>query len=406
MIGTRSLLRLTSKSSTPSNLVRECCLCFSSSVIDVTRSTTSHHRPTPATSSTVVDPLATGRLPTSYANSSTNDNISISEKPRASNPKHFQRINPQPPRSTRRPPPPQGPERRSARSTNPPTPPAPPRRRRVAEWLDDQSLPTSSWIRVDNVPPTSSLDAITRALQSTLQRNGILNLDAAWNPNSRDDKDKVPMLLVHGDYVWEHENGGVEEPQGNDSGVQWMTQARVILSPFARPTGWRIQLANRSLVHAILSAAEASPVLCSSRPVRVQEWHPDKDPQHRKPSRRQPLGACDEDSAHVSDCTLRVENCSGSTSKLKLLNLFARYDLISHSNPHPALSSENPGSPQSCIERWDGTTVDGKAPPPTWLVHFADAASARAALRDIQGVQVDGRKLLLVQYPQQKTLPQ
>jgi hypothetical protein len=93
----------------------------------------------------------------------------------------------------------------------------------------------------------------------------------------------------------------------------------------------------------------------------------------------------------VSDATLRIENCSHDTTTYDLTNMFSRFDLAVR------LSSSLPS-----IHEWKGTTPEGRlAPPGTFLVHFADASWARAALREKQGMIFKGRQLRLAQYPRQ-----
>lgn len=393
----------------------------------------------------------------------------IITKPRASNPRHFHAA--VPPESSRPsikhtnqegggPTIPRAPFlRRPIRFPNRSSSSAlPGKTRTVADFLASQGQRTvakSACVRIDNISPTSSLEAMVAGMREALGRHGILNLDAPWDPTltavfddrgsathnrpESADTPSLPSLPVF----------NLDEDFPNDS---WILEARVILSPFARPTGWYVRLANRSLVHALLSAAHESPLACASRNVKVRPAalreidnvlpefgeHSDSDSgnshSHSGSARRQQqqqrgrsydsaartdsLGMDQEQSRlhrqllDVTDATLRIENCSEKTSLIKLVNLFSRYDLR---QIPPWKSSRSPTGPRllppsgsttiesTCIVPWTGRTSDGKVPPTTWLVHFRNASWARAALRELQGVSLDGRALLLAQYPQQIT---
>lgn len=266
-------------------------------------------------------------------------------RPRASNPKRFQTLFEPPPQIKR-----SRSRRRRPKSQDGAAPVT------LADHLyaSGQRVPGNDWVRIDNIPPLSSLDAMIRGVSDALDREqgrGMVDLDAAWNPNN---KDPLPFLSV---------------PDNS----QWVKKALIVLSPFGRPTGWKLQLENRSVVHALLSHANETPVVCGHKNVSVREL-----PKYE-------LNQTD-NYPQVSDATVRVENCPDSATSLTLLNLFSRYDL----------RTDGPS-----VVQWSGQTSDGKIPPPTWLVYFADAAWARAALRERQGAIVDGRALLLAQYPKQ-----
>jgi hypothetical protein len=326
----------------------------------------------------------------------------------------------------------------------------------VADWLASQGqrpppLASAACVRIDNISPTSSLQAMVVGMREALDRHGILNLDAPWDP--------ALDALFTGSRTGSGPNGVTGS--GSEAAAlptlpvlrldddfpddAWIVQAKVILSPFARPTGWYVQLANRSLAHALLSAARKSPLVCASRNVMVrpatlselregnddvvQELGADygggdsssgiragggassaRHKQQRGPSRdeQDPRRRLRRQLLQVSDSTLRIENCSEKTSLLKLLNLFSRYDLRQIPPWKKAATSNGSQSSgtsieSTCIVPWTGRTSDGKVPPTTWLVHFRNASWARAALRELQGVSLDGRALLLAQYPQQIT---
>jgi hypothetical protein len=273
---------------------------------------------------------------------------------------------------------------------------------------------------VDNISPTSSLEALVAGMWSALERHGVINLDAPWNPDemvrssaaaaaaaaaaaeggdrSADDGaihlPALPVIRLEDDY-----------PDGS-----WIVQARVVLSPFARPTGWHVQLASRSLAYALLSAAQDEPLLCASRPVTVRAMDASPGEEDEKDDGAVPMrDRLRPWPPEVSDATIRVENCSERTSVLELLNLFSRYDLrhpprttlVSDGQDGSTVAAASAAESASVVP-WTGITSDGKAPPTTWLVHFRNAGWARAALRDVQGATLDGRILRLARYPRQK----
>jgi hypothetical protein len=234
---------------------------------------------------------------------------------------------------------------------------------------DGSILPKSNWVRVENIPPASSLNAILRGIRQALdieESRGIVDLDKPWTAGQ-----SIPFLEIV------PENGA----------DKWVQKARLILSPFGRPCGWYLKFANRSIVYALLKYARDTPVKCSWRDVRITDYgQPDVDPTTTTPEDANFIF-----SDEISDNTLRVENVAPRISDVTLLNFFSRYDL--RSDP---------------ISKWECRTSDGKINPPTYLVHFADAAWARACLREKQATfmqhfpHTKGRKqILLIQYPQQ-----
>ena len=216
----------------------------------------------------------------------------------------------------------------------------------LAQHLQDagEQVTLSEWVKITNIPPVSSLDAmldgINQAIDHQAER-GILHLDADWDRNP----DTVPFL------------------EDTEAPVQ---KAHVILSPFGRPMGWQLQLQNRSLAHAL---CEADQVFCAWKQVTVASYdHEPRDPFYE-----------------VSDATVRVEHCKPETRLLDLINVFSRYDLRSRDS----------------IEEWGVREFDGTNVPLTYLVHFADASWARAAVREQQSRPLNGEPLRLAQFPRQ-----
>lgn len=205
----------------------------------------------------------------------------------------------------------------------------------------------SHWVQIDSIPPTSSLEAVLQGITTALEKEsqrGIADLDAPWDP-----VDPVPSLNSN-----------------NNSSDEWIQKAVVNLSTLARPTGWFIQLQNRSLAQALMNQANDSGLWCAWKRVVVTEPRE----QHAY--------------YNVSDATIRVENCPPKTPHIQVMNLFSRYDL----------KTVKP------VEAWKGRNDDKSM---TFLVHFSDASWARSALREKQGEFMNSNKLLLVQFPRQIT---
>jgi hypothetical protein len=287
----------------------------------------------------------------------------------------------------------------------------------LGDYLIEQGetmLPLSTWVHVEGISPVSSLEAILNGVQHALDseaKSGIVNLDSYW-----DESQPIPYLpnLVSDPIIAENlnEDKSTVASSSDDTQTkkthQWVRKAKLILSPFARPTGWYLQFENRSIVYALLQHAQDHPIKCTWRTVRIKEY------------RNSCVNTAGESSANanthdpisygnfilnddISDTTLRVENCPANVKEASMLNFFSRYDLQSSvgKNRHKS------------IYQWSGVTTDGKlCPPTTYLVHFADTSWARAALREKQGTfmykmgQVvadykNPKPLHLVQYPRQ-----
>jgi hypothetical protein len=181
--------------------------------------------------------------------------------------------------------------------------------------------------------------------------------------------------IVDLDAPWETEQDGII-PFVSPNSEEWVLTAKVILSPFGRPTGWHLRFQNRSIVHALLTHARETPIRCAWKRVGVKEGK----------GVSVELSSSSDNEAHISDATLRVENCSDDTAESVLVRFFSRYDLTQQG---------------ASVVQWKGETNDGKVAPRTFLVHFADASWARAALREKQSAFFKGKALRLAQYPKQ-----
>jgi hypothetical protein len=228
---------------------------------------------------------------------------------------------------------------------------------------------TSCWVQVDGISPLSSLDAILATVQTALEQQqqqqaiGRITLDLDRDADNE-----------HCSSPW------------------FVERAKVILSPFARPTGWLLKLRNPSLVEALLTHVQNRPLQSGWKMVSIKECKDGEDDNNDKDKDDMELVV-------VTDATLRIENCSHDTTTYDLMNMFSRFDLAVRGSSLPSSSSSTfcPG-----VQEWQGTLPNGKpAPPGTFLVHFADASWARAALREKQGMVFKGRHLRLAQYPRQ-----
>jgi hypothetical protein len=275
----------------------------------------------------------------------------------------------------------------------------------------ENMLPKSTWVHLEGISPVSSLEAVLNGIQHALdieEANGIVDLDATWNETL-----PIPILsLSSPDPASTDDMRLISEPTSDESITtkphKWVQKAKLIISPFARPTGWYLQFANRSIVYALLRHAQERPIRSTWRPVRIKEYKNRMIERNSDPNKMEN----DQDpisygnfllNDEISDATLRVENCPYNVSEASMLNFFSRYDLKNAVGIH----NNKP------IQRWFGTTEDGKVcPPTTYLVHFADASWARAALREKQGTYMykmgqavisikNPKPLHLVQYPRQ-----
>ena len=224
----------------------------------------------------------------------------------------------------------------------------------------------SPWIVVSNIPANSSLEAMLQTIQKAVDedlKRGVVDLDALYIPNTRTPKFKTRQ----------------DEIDRRQERFPHIFEARLILSPYGRPNGWYVRLAHRSLAQALLIRNQRGEEFhVGSKLLRINEYKlpdPPKEPPF--------LGS----HPNISDATLRVENCPNNLRETALYNYFSRFEL----------SME-----QKSVVEWDNVTPDGKGgPTSTFLVHFANASWARAALRERQGAPIGNTPVRLVQYPRQ-----
>jgi hypothetical protein len=195
------------------------------------------------------------------------------------------------------------------------------------------------------------------------EQKGIIDLDAEWNPYH---DANVPMMI------------SLEDLSAQTPLIQ---AAHVILSPFGRPTGWRLQLANKSLVYAVVARGEQKQLRVGWKVVTMEEYHYSKErEQEEDPAFTHNGGLI------VDDTMVRIENCPLEMDANYVRYMFSRYELAKEGNT---------------VLQWKGKTNDGKIAPLMFIVRFATASWARAAIRECQAALVNGKTIKLVQYPNQ-----
>ena len=271
----------------------------------------------------------------------------------------------------------------------------------VAQHLDPKGkeLPTSSWVHVNHTLPLCSLEETLSVFERLVheEATGIIDLEAPWNPY--EDGMILPTLekdILSSSFSSDRRDRG----QGNSTIVE---AAHVVLSPFGRPNGWHLKFANRSVAYAILnrSKSRTNPILIGWKYVGIQEFNYDKwkkgqtqrqplppPPRGKKGTRYNPINP--NHSMHtdfiVDDTMVRVENCPVKIGTEYIRIMMSRYDLA-----HTGRT----------VIKWVGITPNGKVAPPMFVVRFASSAWARAAVRELQGTQIDDNIIKLIQYPKQ-----
>ena len=285
-------------------------------------------------------------------------------------------------------------------------------------------IPTTDWIQITGTSPMSSLDAVLHCLtqaflhQSSMTTShhdgsgtgtgsgggGIVNLDAPISslvldhPSSSSSSLSSLPLLDNPQFVDTH-NTDPTIPSTTTTTTSttippWIKKALVMVSPYARPCGWKIQLHNRSLVYALLHYQYHHPnsLTCGGKPLTISEWKHNNYPQDTTTTTTTTTTDTTTTPVVIPNATLRVENVPDTCTALTLLHLFGRYELVVPP-PHK--------NPMDRIVQWQGRTSDGKIPPTTWLVTFASEAWARTAYREKQHAMIGGRNIQLAHYPQQ-----
>lgn len=231
---------------------------------------------------------------------------------------------------------------------------------------DGTVLPSSDWIHVIGTLPIGSLNQILESIERWLreeEQKGIIDLDAEWNPVH---DPQVPLVSL-------------EDLTENQKPI--IEAAHVVLSPFGRPNGWHLKLANRSLVYSILARGQENHLRVGWKVVKVEEYHYSKERQEREdPAFAENGGLV------VDDSMVRIENCAHDLESDYIRYILSRYDLAHEGNT---------------VLKWKGKTDDGKIAPLMYIVRFASASWARAAVRELQSSTINGKVVKLIQYPKQ-----
>jgi hypothetical protein len=216
--------------------------------------------------------------------------------------------------------------------------------------IKERPSPLSDWIELQNIPPMMALEDILNSIHRVLEvewQIGIRDIDTGETLNP-----SPPEL--------------------------WVRQAISVLSHLGRPSKWRIQLENRSVVNAVLEHVQQQPFYCVWKAVDVVEWKPPTTTTDVVPT--------------FDDTFVRVENCPLNLAENGVRHLFRRYHLSQNHSSNVML-----WKPQ-------GEGKEGRSHLPdkcTFIVRFIDAANARAAVRELQGVIVLTHRLMIAQYPKQ-----
>jgi hypothetical protein len=221
----------------------------------------------------------------------------------------------------------------------------PPKKRAFSKNLSQ--LPTTGWVTIRNIPLLSTLDDVLKSINEVMDthlQDSIVDLDAVW-------KDNGQMTLF-----------------SRRESEEWVKSAHLVLSNHGRPNAWRIEFCNRSVAHAFLEHAHEHVFSCAWKPCEVRRWGPRS-------------GETIPKALEIDDSVVRVENVGDKTTVDSLRHLFGRYDMTSNG---PSVQVFNKESRHRMF-----------------LVHFADASWARAAIRELQGMQWEGHYIQLAQYPRQ-----
>jgi len=245
------------------------------------------------------------------------------------------------------------------------------------EHLDPHNsiLPTSNWIKIMGTLPITSLEEVLSSVEKILYREvtetGVVDLDAPWNPIQ---DEAVPTISP----IQSDDNNTDNNSDGCSQQPFQVQAAHVILSPFGRPTGWKVKLYNASMVNALLTQCEPRGCMrVGWKLVQVQEYDPLEEVSHSDTM---------ENTLVVDDSMVRVENCPSTLNQENLRHMLSRYELAPRGDT---------------IIKWKGKTNDGKVPQPMYVVRFSSAAWARAAVRELQNTAVDEKSIKLIQYPRQ-----
>jgi len=273
--------------------------------------------------------------------------------------------------------------------------------------------------------------------------SGILDLDKAERAFGEEGKveetdegetnatqDETPLASMDDLPFW--------DPSEHDASLNgsYIQEARLLLSVLGRPFGWYLRMPDRSCVQAILSHADEDAkvpgrrlaVSIGGRTLAVGEF----DPSTRRVLSMPESSASDRPliersfdravALRLDDSVIRVENCPVDSTPADLRYLFRRYDII---DTRRLQDDAELDAVQLLVQGNYGRRKDGGRFYPnrsyhgedkqdlqplrditpvatnTFIVRFESAADARAAIREMQMVELEGRQLRLAQYPKQ-----
>jgi hypothetical protein len=217
-------------------------------------------------------------------------------------------------------------------------------------------MTTSCWVQIADTPPLAILEDVLSSVNKVMEIErsiGIIDLDA---PRKQDGS--LSTIDV-------------------DTSSSWVKKAKTFLSTRGRPTIWRIQFENRSIAHAFLQHSKQNPFKCVWKPAEISEWKPPDETE------------AESSATHVDDSMIRVENCPENMKPEYLRHIFRRYDFFEGG---PCIIPWN-SAPEAASDKLKNYNM--------FILRFADASWARAAIREMQGVRIEGKELLMAQYPSQ-----
>jgi hypothetical protein len=295
-----------------------------------------------------------------------------------------------------------------------------------------KKITSTEWIQVTQIPPLSTLDDLLPDIQRIITTElsmGIVDLDATEEMLKHEDVKNSPQLPL-----W--------KPDSSLS-PHMVVEARLMLSTLKRQQGWYLKLANRSVVHALLShlnearkieadytrqkwaiiknnkkksksmvghlnhiddavELENIPALCwkdmQIRPLMCAWRRVDVSPFYVQDSCS---AFMDGIKYMLGENVLRVENCSRESTIDDVKYFFRKYafydERLDTDRKLKAVEKVVHGRREVPSNSKDTTPCMTSS----YLVRFASAADARAAMREKQNVELLGRRVRLAQYSRQ-----
>lgn len=312
----------------------------------------------------------------------------------------------------------------------------------------DSGIVSTEWVSITNIPPLSTLDDLLVDIErivTTELSMGIVDLDATEKMMDDQSTSTSTDTSTSTNTDSTASASDEEEPQlpiwqpDVLLPAHLVVEARLILSTLKRPTGWFIRFPSRSVVHALLSHIEEANkierefnqlrVAINSENTNLAKLHkkekmedtelmdvPEfswKDIQARPlvcaykrafvvpidiTQRRHRIASNQALNYGISDYVVRVENCSRDSTVDDVMYFFNRYDIADERTDDNLKSVELIVTGSDEVPRSKNTTPSKTN---SFLVRFASAADARAAVREKQNVEFMGRRLRLAQYSRQ-----